>query len=67
MTELHLVKSGEDTDLAVHVAVCQQRYASLERRLGSLETLLSKLLWTVGGGFAAVVVTMVGYILSRLP
>lgn len=62
-----MAPNGEEADLTVHVAVCQQRYATLERRLGNLEALLSKLLWTVGGGFAAVVVTMVGYILSRLP
>ena len=57
----------EESDLSMHVALCQERYEALNRRLGTLEGLLAKLLWTVGGGFTAVVVTMIGYIISRIP
>jgi hypothetical protein len=57
----------EESDLSTHVALCQLRYEGLQVRLGNLERLLSKLLWTVGGGFLAIVVTMIGYILTRIP
>lgn len=54
----------EAIDLEMHVALCQQRYEALERRLATLETTLSKLLWTVAGGFGSVLVVMLGAILA---
>jgi hypothetical protein len=57
-------REKEADDLETHVALCQQRYEALERRLGALEATLSKLLWTVAGGFGSVLVVMLGTILA---
>ncbi|MGF1626820.1 MAG: hypothetical protein ACFCVH_18220 [Alphaproteobacteria bacterium] len=54
----------EAADLETHVALCQQRYESLERRLEALEATLSQLLWTVAGGFGSVLAVMLGAILA---
>lgn len=50
----------EGYDLETHVALCQQRYEALERRLGAVEATLAKLLWTVAGGFGSVLAVMLG-------
>lgn len=55
----------EAADLETHVALCQQRYEELRRRLGALERTLARLLWTVAGGFGSVLVVMLGAILAR--
>ena len=57
-------RDKEAADLETHVALCQQRYEALERRLGALEATLSRLLWTVAGGFGSVLVVMLGTILA---
>ena len=54
----------EAADLETHVALCQQRYEALERRLGALEATLSKLLWTVAGGFGSVLTAMLGTLVA---
>lgn len=57
----------ESSDLETHVALCQHRYEALERRMGALERTLSRLLWTVAGGFGSVLVVMLAAILTRIP
>lgn len=54
----------EAVDLETHVALCQNRYEALERRLGTLERTLGKLLWTVAGGFGSVLLVMLGALLT---
>lgn len=54
----------EAHDLETHVALCQQRYEALERRMGMVEATLAKLLWTVAGGFGSVLAVMLGAMLG---
>ena len=65
MPPMEHLPAKEASDLETHVILCQNRYAALERRLGTVERTLDKLLWTVAGGFGSVLIVMLGALLTR--
>ena len=65
MPPMEHLPAKEASDLETHVILCQNRYAALERRLGTVERTLDKLLWTVAGSFILLLMALVGYFFDR--